>query len=361
MRRIFADYTTGGLSLRRIALGLNAEASPRQGRALDHLDAGAHAEAGGLRGAGVGEHRRDGRRPGPRPTAPPGPSAPQRVDHRALPPHRRRCHLRGGGGRGPDNTNFSARRLDPDEQGWLLRGLVFCACGRAPSSTGATAPPPPGSLCACRDRCGPTTEERRCRWAACAPTPWTSSSSARSGPRWHRPRSCWPANGPSPPRPCPRRRAPRRRAGPARASPRQHRRRRRRVADLYRPGSSTPTSSPGGPTRSSSDGAAASRRESLLAQRQEPTVDNRLRRRIDSFADRATAAIDGLDFAQRQRLVRLLVEHVDVRLRALDVQLRIPLDDPEGPGPAARNRRRARPRPRCQPKPVCVALVTVRA
>jgi hypothetical protein len=28
-----------------------------------------------------------------------------------------------------DNTNLSARRLNPDEEGWLLRGLVFCACG----------------------------------------------------------------------------------------------------------------------------------------------------------------------------------------------------------------------------------------
>jgi DNA invertase Pin-like site-specific DNA recombinase len=71
------------------------------GQALDHLDPGAPAQARGLRGTGVGEHHQDGRRPGPGTAAPSGPPAPKRVDRRALPPHRRGCHLRGGGGGEP--------------------------------------------------------------------------------------------------------------------------------------------------------------------------------------------------------------------------------------------------------------------
>lgn len=48
----------------------------------------------------------------------------------------------------------------------------------------------------------------------------------------------------------------------------------------------------------------------------------------------ALAALNGLNFAQRQRLMRLLVEEVRVTGHQLDIRLRIALDDgPDRPGP----------------------------
>lgn len=68
-------------------------------------------------------------------------------------------------------------------------------------------------------------------------------------------------------------------------------------------------------------------REALVTQRKELAVNNRLARRIESFADRARQGIDTLDFEQRQRLVRLLVEQVRVTGPKVQIHLRIPLDE----------------------------------
>src|SRR5206468_3651387 len=70
----------------------------------------------------------------------------------------------------------------------------------------------------------------------------------------------------------------------------------------------------------------------LLAQRRELATDNRLRQRVGDFAARATAGIDKLNFAQRQQLMRLVVDHVRVTGWQVEIQLRIPLDDPGGGG-----------------------------
>jgi len=85
-------------------------------------------------------------------------------------------------------------------------------------------------------------------------------------------------------------------------------------------------------------------RETLVAQRQELALNNRLSRKVDAFARRVRHGIDTLDFEQRQRLVRLLVEHVRVTGPAVEIHLRLPLDDPpfstraEHPGePAGRD------------------------
>jgi len=80
------------------------------------------------------------------------------------------------------------------------------------------------------------------------------------------------------------------------------------------------------------------RRDALTAQRQELTRDNQLRRRVGDFAHRVLAVIDSLDFDQRQTLLRLVVEDVQVTGWHVQIQLRIPLDDgPDGqsrlPGP----------------------------
>ena len=53
-------------------------------------------------------------------------------------------------------------------------------------------------------------------------------------------------------------------------------------------------------------------REALVRQSQELAVNNRLARRVETFASRVRQGIDALDFEQRQRLVRLLVEEVRV-------------------------------------------------
>jgi site-specific DNA recombinase len=69
-------------------------------------------------------------------------------------------------------------------------------------------------------------------------------------------------------------------------------------------------------------------REMLLAGRQELAAHNRLSRKVDAFAQRVRHGIDTLDFEQRQKLVRLLVEQVRVTGPAVEIHLRIPLDEP---------------------------------
>ena len=72
-------------------------------------------------------------------------------------------------------------------------------------------------------------------------------------------------------------------------------------------------------------------REALLAQHQELAVNNRLSRKVESFARQIRQGIDALDFEQRQKLVRLLVEQVRVTGPSVQIHLRIPLDDEPSP------------------------------
>ena len=81
-------------------------------------------------------------------------------------------------------------------------------------------------------------------------------------------------------------------------------------------------------------------RNTLLAQRQELAANNRLSRKVEAFARHVRHGIDALDFEQRQKLVRLLVEQVRVTGPAVEIHLRIPLDehapsDPAWPHPEA--------------------------
>jgi hypothetical protein len=55
-------------------------------------------------------------------------------------------------------------------------------------------------------------------------------------------------------------------------------------------------------------------REMLLTQHQELAANNRLSRKVGAFAHRVRRGVDTLDFEQRERLVRLLVEQVQIRL-----------------------------------------------
>ena len=87
------------------------------------------------------------------------------------------------------------------------------------------------------------------------------------------------------------------------------------------------------------------KRTSLAAQRADLARGNRLRHGVEHFAARVTAVIDQLNPAQRQELLRLLIEDVQVTGWHVKVRLRIPLDDsPDGDHP-----RRQTPPPRPAP------------
>jgi site-specific DNA recombinase len=68
-------------------------------------------------------------------------------------------------------------------------------------------------------------------------------------------------------------------------------------------------------------------RTSLAAERRELAEDNRLCERVDDFAGRVRASLDGLAFEQRQRLLRLVVEEVRIQGWQVEIALRIPLDE----------------------------------
>src|SRR5262249_914402 len=80
-----------------------------------------------------------------------------------------------------------------------------------------------------------------------------------------------------------------------------------------------------------------SQRENLIAERQALARDNRLKRRVVAFAERARESLDGLEFEQRQRLLRLVVQEVRVKGWQVEIRLRIPLDDGTG-SPSGRRR-----------------------
>ena len=85
-------------------------------------------------------------------------------------------------------------------------------------------------------------------------------------------------------------------------------------------------------------------RHTLSDQRAELAKDNRLRRHIDAFADRAAAALDGLDFDKQQKLLRLVIDEVRVTGWNVEIRLRIPLDQPIPTPPTNPRSRRRKPR-----------------
>ena len=80
--------------------------------------------------------------------------------------------------------------------------------------------------------------------------------------------------------------------------------------------------------------------DALIAQRKELAQQNALRERIAGFSATVGATIDQLDFEQRQKLLRLVVEQVFVRGWRVEIKLRIPLDEPpnpSGPTPSSKD------------------------
>ena len=80
--------------------------------------------------------------------------------------------------------------------------------------------------------------------------------------------------------------------------------------------------------------ALEAQRRALIEQREQLAQQNRLRDRVEGFARNVKANIDWLDFDQRQKLLRLLVDQVRVKGWQVEIRLRIPLDSP--PEPPAR-------------------------
>jgi site-specific DNA recombinase len=85
------------------------------------------------------------------------------------------------------------------------------------------------------------------------------------------------------------------------------------------------------------------KRARLATERADLARGNRLRRSVEGFAARVAAVIDQLDPAQRQELLRLFIEDVQVTGWHVKIRLRIPLDDP--PDSDRRHHRTPPPRP----------------
>jgi site-specific DNA recombinase len=83
------------------------------------------------------------------------------------------------------------------------------------------------------------------------------------------------------------------------------------------------------------------KRASLAAQRTDLARGNRLRHGVEHFAGQVRAVIDELDHTQRQALLRLLIEDVQVTGWHVKIRLRIPLDEP----PDGKDPRRRTPPP----------------
>jgi hypothetical protein len=75
-------------------------------------------------------------------------------------------------------------------------------------------------------------------------------------------------------------------------------------------------------------------RHALADQHDTLAKNNRLQQRVGAFAERVLAALHGLDFPQRQQLLRLVVEEVRVSGWNVEIRLRIPLDDHPNGDPA---------------------------
>ena len=74
------------------------------------------------------------------------------------------------------------------------------------------------------------------------------------------------------------------------------------------------------------------KRASLAGQRAELAKGNQLRRGVEHFAARVRAVIDQLDHTQKQQILRLLIDNVQVTGWHVKIQLRIALPGPPGDG-----------------------------
>jgi hypothetical protein len=80
------------------------------------------------------------------------------------------------------------------------------------------------------------------------------------------------------------------------------------------------------------------KRGDLAAQRADLAKGNQLRRGVEQFAAPVRAVIDDLDPAQKEELLRLLIDNVQVTGWHIKIQLRIPLPDPPPGNRPCRNK-----------------------
>ena len=235
-----------------------------------------------------------------------------------------------------DNSQWSPRRAEP--QHWLLRGLVQCGhCGgeRVVSKDDATDA---GTVTA-TTTAGTTTPSKQAAStgaalsATFAPTSWMPSCLNRSAPRCYVRTCCSTAR-----RQC----QPTLRTGDDELLAAQLARfdrklesaaaERRRLADLYQAGFlEREELQRRGKEVEVRRRTLEAQRQALTAQRQELAQQNRLRERVEGFADKVKATIDHLDFDQRQKLLRLVIDNVRVQGWQIEIKLRIPLESPPEP------------------------------
>jgi site-specific DNA recombinase len=77
--------------------------------------------------------------------------------------------------------------------------------------------------------------------------------------------------------------------------------------------------------------ALEAQRRALIDQRDQLAQQNRLQARVEEFASRVMTTIDRMNFDQRQKLLRLVVDEVRVAGWQVEIRLRIPLDSPPEP------------------------------
>ena len=244
-----------------------------------------------------------------------------------------------------DNSMFSPRRTTPGT--WLLRGLVYCgACNvkahahrcaplqrTAPARTGTTA-------VTTTTRCAQAESISAAPSGGSAPTNSTRSYSRKSATSCCAPTCCSPANAHS--SPSSRRLTTRSSTLSSPASPAvvdEAAAERRRITDLYQAGHiDMPELNRRATELDSRRRQLESQQAELTAQRHELAIGNRLRQRVTNFAKQAADGIDSLNFDQRQRLLRLIVEQVRVQGWQVELRLRIPLDPAPETHPKARRR-----------------------
>lgn len=339
VRRIFADYTTSGLSLFKITLALNAEAIPTPtGKPWIPSTLGRLVRREAYVGRAYVNTTKmvEGRGPGSRPRQVPRPRdewiavpCPAIIDEAIFLAAARAC---------ADNVNFSARRLNLDEEGWLLRGLVFCACGtRSIVDRGSLARSGVVRYYACRNRMGLAGPVRCCRERDVRADALDAFVFAQVRAALSSPEVLLAGEGAIAARqPAPDDELLMKELSRLERRAEATGTERRRLADLYQAGVLGQAEL----AQRAKDiedrrNQLVAQRDQLVAQRHELATGNRLRHGLEGFASRVLAGIDQLDFSQRQRLMRLLVEAVHVKGWDVEVHLRIPLDQPKtAPGPA---------------------------
>jgi site-specific DNA recombinase len=350
VRRIFADYTTGGHSIRQIVRRLHADGVPpptgqRPVWGTSTISRILHNEAyiGRVyfnRTEVVADHR-----PGRRTRQIPRPrdgwipiTVPSIVDEAMFDAVRHVTR---------DNSQWSPRRAEPGQ--WMLRGLVKCGtCGvgvNCHKMRGRNGTWHRYYYCRNHDPIKAGGPDKRCperniradaldtfvfdqiRAALLRPDTLTNGEQAVAA---HRPAPDDELLA----------------AELARLDRRLHgiEAERRRLVDLYQTGLiDLPELQRRATATDTRRQDLQQRRDALTTQRQELARDNQIRNRVAGFAHRVLTIIDQLAFDQRQQLLRLVVDEVRVTGWNVTIQLRIPLDEPPNRPP--------HPKPDDQPPP----------